>query len=402
MLTYAADARGCRQTAGGQTEHERVRDQSYIKQYNLQTVMAILKKYQPISRTDISKRTGMSPTSVTRIVSALLNQGLIHESSVRGTDTEGNIRRGRKAIYLRVQDNGLYAVGIRLDKSVVQMCVTDFGDRILYRAESVVGDECTPEKMAQEAKRLFERIPDGAIENMNRIGAVGVCLSGSVNKWSGEVRSSRRMGWENVNIKEIFERTFALPVYVEDEIKACLIGEKVRMDIRDEVDTVYLYLGEEPGVAIVSNGMIVRGRYNEAGNIANIPIRQANASPNALLRMYLTEEGLLQQAQQKKQSIKTLEALICAYDRQEPWAEELIGNFRYHVQKTVMMISGLFDPQQIILGGELVKKIRGCFDASLIDERICFGGSHAEGCVSGAARIALRQAAVERIGRSAE
>jgi predicted NBD/HSP70 family sugar kinase len=97
-----------------------------------------------------------------------------------------------------------------------------------------------------------------------------------------------------------------------------------------------------------------------------------------------------------------LDALLHAYQRQEKWAEELIGNFRYHLNKTILMICGLVDPQQIILGGEMLQKMQNCFDLSQIDERICFGGSHSEGCVSGAARIALRQAAVERIGQNAE
>ncbi len=387
----------------GGSAHERVRDQSYIKQYNLQTVMAILKKYQPISRTDIARMTGMSPTSVTRIVSALLNHGLIHECSAEiGAEGEQHARRGRKAVYLRVRSSGLYAVGIHLERSVVRLCVTDFSNSILYRSEGLVDGECTPESMARQAKLLFDRMPAGIIEDMSRVGAVGVCLSGSVDNRTGEVRRSCRMEWENESVREAFERVFALPVCVENEVKACLIGEKVRLDIRDEVDTVYLYIGEEVGAAIVSNGMIVRGRQNDAGNIAGLSVKPGSGEGSSRLWMHLSEKGILQQAQEKDPSVRTTDMLFALCRQGEDWALELVKDFAHHASKTVAVICGLFDPQKIILGGDLVRRAVQYFDVKIEDERICFGGSFAEGCMSGAALIALREAVVERIGQSAE
>ncbi len=385
---------------------ERVRDQSYIKQYNLQTVMAILKRHQPISRTDIARMTGMSATSVTRIVSALLNHGLIYEcSSVSQPEHKSGssyVKRGRKAIYLRVQTDGLYSVGIHLDRSMVRLCVMDFSNRICYQAAALVDGDCTSERMAQKAKELFDRMPETAVADKSRINAVGVCLSGSVDKRTGEIRASRRMGWEKVQLKEVFERTFGMSVCVENEIKACLIGEKVRLDLRDEVDTVYLHIGSEIGVAVVSNGMIVRGKENEAGDIARISLKRNRCDRSDLLWMHLTEEGLLRRAQEYDPSVCTLDD-ICRYCAQGiEWAQEMIADFSYHLCTTVEIIDSLFDPEKIILGGSVMQKVRGSLTDDQIDQRICFVSEHEESCVSGAALIALRAAVIECIGQSAE
>lgn len=401
MLTRAKDSADMNQTKQGSAPHERVRDQSYIKQYNLQMVMAILKKHQPISRTDIAKMTGMSPTSVTRIVTALLNHGLIHEcTTLNAVEGEQRAKRGRKAVYLRVQNDGMYAVGIHLERAVVRLCVTDFGNNILYRSEALVDGECTPLHMAQQAKQLFDRMPAGTVSDMSRIGAVGVCVSGSVDQWSGEVRHSCRMGWKNESVKAAFEQVFGLPACVENEIKACLIGEKVRMDICDEIDTVYLHIGEEVGAAVVSNGMMVRGRQNDAGNIAGIALRQGGDADR--LWMHLTETGLMRRAQKINPAVSTVEALLEQYERGEAWAKELVEDFVYHFTKTLNMICALFDPQKIILGGNLVRKVGKYFAEQMKDERICLGGSFEEGCMSGAAMIALREAVIDQIGQSAE
>ena len=129
---------------------ERVCDQSYIKQFNIQSVMATLKQHQPISRTDIARLTGMSPTSITRIVTALLNKELIYETS--GEQRSG---RGRKATNLRVNEDGLYSIGVYLERSMIRLCVMNFAGETLYRCETLVDGECTPEKMAQESRALY-------------------------------------------------------------------------------------------------------------------------------------------------------------------------------------------------------------------------------------------------------
>jgi hypothetical protein len=43
-------------------------DQHYIKQQNKQWVFNIVRNHAPLSRPDIVKKTGMSPTSISRIV----------------------------------------------------------------------------------------------------------------------------------------------------------------------------------------------------------------------------------------------------------------------------------------------------------------------------------------------
>ena len=101
------------QTMRESVPKDRVCDQAYIKQFNIQSVLAMLKQYQPVSRTDIARLTGMSPTSITRIITALLNQGIIYETS--GEQRSG---RGRKATNLRVNADGIYTVGIHLERSV--------------------------------------------------------------------------------------------------------------------------------------------------------------------------------------------------------------------------------------------------------------------------------------------
>lgn len=376
---------------------DKVRDQSYIKQYNIQTVMAMLKQYQPISRTDIARMTGMSPTSITRIVTALMNQGLIYETS--GEQRSG---RGRKASSLRVNAEGLYAIGIHLERSVIRLCVLNLADEVLYRGEALVDGECTPEKMAREAKALFDRMPADVIADRSRIGGVGVSLSGTVDMWRGIVNDSYYLNWKKVDLKGIFSEVFGMPVSVENDVKACLIGEKVRMNIPDWSDTVYLLVDSGIGMAATSGGGLVRGVNNEAGEIAQMPVgRKPDGTVDTLVE-HLRDSYLVDQARRHDPSVHTLEAICRAREQGKPWAEEIAADFREHLERMVRMLECIYNPEYMIIGGMVSHRMYPDIAEKMNVPNLCLGTNYEETCMTGASMIAIRSAIVGHIGQNIE
>ena len=57
-------------------------DQEVIKHHNKQMVLEVIRTRRPIARSEISKVTGMSATSVGRIVAELCEEGLVKETSL--------------------------------------------------------------------------------------------------------------------------------------------------------------------------------------------------------------------------------------------------------------------------------------------------------------------------------
>lgn len=382
------------QTMMGNSLRERVRDQSYIKQYNIQSVLTMLRKWQPISRMDISRLTGMSPTSITRIVSALLSQGLVYETT--GSQQSG---RGRKATNLRINADGLYSVGIHLEKAIVRMCINNFSGESLYRSEALVDNECTPERMAAQARELYDRIPEGIITDRERVCAVGVSLPGAVNTWKGIVNQSDQLEWTQVDLGRVFSEAFGMTACIENDVKACLIGEKARMEIPDMVDTAYLMIGGGIGLAMTSGGVMVRGEHNEAGEIARIPVGYGEDN---FLSKHLAEAHLIRQAQERAPSVHTLEAILWAQQQGQPWAEEIMKEFDMCLGVLMSIVFRMMDPAHIILGGSTIQKMASRLEPFLQDGHVCLGDQYDESCVLGAGLIAMRCAVTELIGQSIE
>ncbi|MDA6790917.1 hypothetical protein OSL42_26465, partial [Escherichia coli] len=72
------------------------------------------------SRIDIAKMTGMSPTSITRIVTELQLQGYLRETEAVASGV------GRKATLLEVRGDVLYTVGIEIDKSLLKVGIVNY------------------------------------------------------------------------------------------------------------------------------------------------------------------------------------------------------------------------------------------------------------------------------------
>lgn len=375
---------------------QRACDQSYIKQHNIQAVLNILREWQSVSRADISGLTGMSPTSVTRIVSALLNQNIAYESADASERRGG---RGRKATSLRINENGLLAVGVYLEKSAVHLCVTNLAEQTLYRGERLSNEKCTPERMAVEARKLFDGIRADAAIDKDRVGAVGVCLSGAVNNRTGVVSRSDQLGWRDADVRAVFLKEFGRSVSVENDVKACLIGEKSRMNIPDETDTAYLMVGGGIGAAVTCGGTLMRGERNEAGEVARIPLLCEKPGEN-FLSAHMTEGHLVRRARQYDSSVNTVDAILWAQRQGRSWADEIMKDFSVHLLLIISILEKLCDPEKIILGGDMLRKTYPQIKDMLEDRRICMGGGYEEVCASGAAIIAMRSAAAEIIRKS--
>ena len=383
--------------AGGDRARDRVCDQSYIKQFNIQSVLAMLKQRQPVSRTEIARMTGMSPTSITRIIGALISQELVYETA--GEQRPG---RGRKATNLAVNSDGLYAIGIHLENSVIRLCVMNFSSEVLYRGETLIDGACVPEQMAQTAKALFDRMPKTVVEDFSKIGAVGVCLSGAVEPGRGTVTQSYQMAWEDVDLQAAFSEAFGMPACIENDAKACLIGEKVRMGIPDSVDTAYLLVDKGIGLACSSGGVLLRGERNEAGEISRIPIGLDEEGRPESFSDHLNVASLIRRARAYDSGIHSLEGIVWAERQGAEWARALIDDFRKYLEIMIGVIDGVCNPSRIILGGSVCPKLWPEVEKCRSKAQVYLGDRYEESCMTGAALVAIRRAVVEMIGQSIE
>lgn len=122
-------------------------------------------------------------------------------------------------------------------------------------------------------KRLTEDVDKtAAIEQIERIvtgtgeeiDAVGIAVPGLVRR-DGTVWAPNLPGWDHVPLAKLLRKKTGLPVFVESDRNACVLGEVWRGAARGKTDVVALIVGTGIGAGILSNGCIVRGAHELAG-----------------------------------------------------------------------------------------------------------------------------------------
>src|SRR4051794_31465152 len=95
-----------------------------------------------ISRTEISRRTGLTQQSVSRILRILLQQGLLVEEAQERAE-----RLGKPRTPVRLRSNAAHAVGIHIDPELLTVAVVDLDGTILRRGNAEVPDDLEENKL---------------------------------------------------------------------------------------------------------------------------------------------------------------------------------------------------------------------------------------------------------------
>ena len=352
-------------------------DQAYIKRHNIQRVLGVLDGCHSLSRIDLAQITEMSATSITRIVSALISLGLVKEVAIASS-----AGRGRKAVMLEKCPDGIYAAGFHLDTEVLQFCLIDFESRVHYTAaQKVPSGAQTPEALARCAREMY-RSSGG-----QKVRMLGVSVSGTVDYHAGVVKLSDQLGWRDQDLSGVFSQEFGLPVRVENDVKSCLTGERMRFSIPPEQDSAYLYIGRAGiGAAGIANERLIRGKDNASGEIEAISLGGGDTLDRHLMHRYLMERAILSEP-----GVSGVSDIIAAYRQQTGWARMLVSDFQRHMRLLLDMIDSLLNPYQIILGGETIHDYAPLLEG-IFSDRVFPGHDFYETCAYGVAIIAMQEA----------
>ncbi|UUZ79089.1 ROK family protein [Paenibacillus sp. P26] len=78
--------------------------------------------------------------------------------------------------------------------------------------------------------------------------------------------------FQRLDLKEAFEERFSIPVVIENDMNAAVLGYHARRPGKGNTSLVYLYFGQNgPGAGILINGDVVRGSTYFSGEVSFVP-----------------------------------------------------------------------------------------------------------------------------------
>ncbi|MDQ2844499.1 MAG: ROK family transcriptional regulator [Acidobacteriota bacterium] len=187
-----------------------------VRETNEMRLLHLIRDRQPVSRADLIKETGLRPGTVSVVVNRLLKSELIYEAE------EAPSKGGRRAVYLQVNAEKAYAVGVSVGVQQSVYVVSDFNGRVLSQRSLPSEREAAP-FFASLGREIANHLK--ADYANSRFAGIGVSVPGLVDRDNGVVVSSPNLGWLNVPVRQLLENEVKLPVQVENDANAAALSE---------------------------------------------------------------------------------------------------------------------------------------------------------------------------------
>ncbi len=258
-------------------------DPEFMRAINRFHVVDAIRRFGPISRVEIAERTDLSPTTVSAITGALLDDGLIIPRSL------GAVRdaaRGRPRVMLELNPDAAYVVGAKLAPDQITVAVTNF------RAD-VVNTLSLPIRVdRQPVAVIADLVEDGvrrcvadADLDMQDISGVCVGLPGVVERASGRCRQSPIFRERDVAFGEEVSARLGTAVTVDSDVNLVALAEHwfghgIGLD-----DFLVVSVEQTLGLGIMYRGDLFRGADGLSPDLGDflVHLPGGNSAPQRLV-----------------------------------------------------------------------------------------------------------------------
>lgn len=231
-------------------------------------IFRIIKNMGPLSRTDIVKQTGLSKSTVSVHTKKLLEMGLVKEAKSENKSV-GSVGRNRQL--LKFAKNNGYIIGVDLGATSLNVALCNLDAEIIDLKIVDILVNSGPDIIMENIDNLIEELLSTNKANKKKIFGIGMGVPGPVEFSKGLPVSPPIMpGWHLVPLKEILQKKYNCPAFVDNDVNVMAVGEKHAGLAQDVSNFIFIKIGTGIGAGIICEDKLYRGSKGCAGDIGHI------------------------------------------------------------------------------------------------------------------------------------
>ncbi|MDR7123812.1 ROK family transcriptional regulator [Pseudotabrizicola sp. 4114] len=254
-------------------------NQSGMRAQNERLVLTLVRQHGALAKSDIARITGLSAQTVSVIMRALEQDGLL----ARGEPQRGRI--GQPSIPMSIAPEGAFFFGLKIGRRSADLTLVDFLGRVL-RLERQVYRYPTPGAVVDFVSvTLPLMIADLPAAARGRIGGLGVAMPFQLWNWVQSIGAPQAEmdAWRSRDIQAELAALTGMPVFVQNDATAACGAELVFGTGERPKDFLYFYFGTFIGGGLVLNGQLFTGRSGNAAGVGPIPVPGPDGTTRRLL-----------------------------------------------------------------------------------------------------------------------
>ena len=222
---------------------ETAKNSEYTKRINRRQIISLIRK-QPMPRTELAGKTGLTRAAITLITRELIEEGILVEG-----ETSVRQQKGKAPKPLSVNPEAYYAVGVFLTRSGCTVGVCNFAGQVLEKQNVIMKDPSELKLLKDAVHACMSHDP-----GRNFIG-VGISAPGPLDAEKGALLNPPYFeAWHNTAVVPYLAASLGVDVYLEKD--ACVLA-LYHLDKGESKDFLLLLVDNGIGSGVVSNGQLL-------------------------------------------------------------------------------------------------------------------------------------------------
>ncbi len=259
--------------------------------HNLRLVLKTIYDHGQISRADIARATGLTRTTVSDIISRLMDEGLVAEIGY------GPSAGGKPPILLSVADDSHHLIGIDLASKEFRGAVVNLRGQIRHQTTLPLEGRDGPAALAL----VYDLIDELVAAATSPLLGIGIGTPGLMDPQRGIVRRAVNLDWQDLPLRDLLQQHYHLPIYVANDSQVAALAEHAFGKGRDEENLIVVKVGHGVGAGIILNGQLFHGDTFGAGEIGHVAMvengRTCRCGNTGCLETVASARAIVQQAQ---------------------------------------------------------------------------------------------------------
>ncbi len=313
--------------------------------------MTLLQQSGPLSRAELARRTGVARSTITVAVTALIEDGIVHETTGRQ-----NNGRGRPAVAISLAPSAGAAIGIDFGFRHVRGVVADLAHNVLALEEVALGTDYEVADGIRAALKIVDSLKQKCgLDNGDLLG-IGLGLPCPTDLDGMPTRSAMIPHWSGADVRQLLADRIGIPYVIENESRLAARGEHVWGAARGVDNFVYLKLHSGVGGAIAFNGTFITGQNGGAGELGHISLDPTGpvcrCGNRGCLEVYAGIPAVLAQIRPIYPDI-SLQKLLALYAGNDPATVRVFSDTAKKVAQAAAMLCNAVNPELVLIGGSL-------------------------------------------------
>lgn len=336
-------------------------------------VLDIIYTQSPISRIDISKKTGITPATVSDITGELVKEKLIEEL---GEENEQLIKSGRKKILLTIANQHSFYIGIELSEKFFSFVVCD-NKGTLFEKEVIFATDY-PSGLSTDI--FYEACKRFITENQSyQPKAIGMALPGHFSESNQGIQTNNPF-WEHFIFDQL-PNYFDGPIYFSNNVECMALSERLFNNTLNDKNYSILHVGRGMFCSSIYEGKLYGLTNVAVGEVGHIIVHPdgelCECGKRGCLQTYASEAWIIKKSQllydnseatylrqlSPSRENLSIEVILSAYQLGDEGVITILHNAINYLAITLNNLSMMIDSNQIIIHGQL-------FDEQQLFERL--------------------------------